>query len=44
MYRGQECAGIVTANGTDDHLRLYRSRGLVSNAFNQEEIDRLGTG
>lgn len=44
LNRGQECAGIVTGNGKDEQMRLSRSRGLVSNAFNQEEIERLGHG
>jgi len=39
QHRGQESAGIVTADGTD--LYAYKGEGLVRNIFSQQEIDKL---
>ena len=39
QHRGQESAGIAAADGRT--LRNFTNVGLVSNAFRQEDIDRL---
>lgn len=39
QHRGQESAGIAAADG--HRLRNYANMGLVSNAFRQEDLDRL---
>jgi amidophosphoribosyltransferase len=39
QHRGQESCGIVAAGGAE--LRLERSMGHVSEAFNQQQLDRL---
>jgi len=39
QHRGQESAGIVTADGTS--LYAYKGEGLVRNIFSQQEIDKL---
>ena len=42
QHRGQESAGIVTANGPgSDVPAAHRDMGLVSQVFGQEELDRL---
>ncbi len=39
QHRGQDAAGIVTAD--DQHMHLRKSTGLVSNVFRQEHMERL---
>ena len=39
QHRGQESAGIAAADGRT--LRNFTNQGLVSNAFRQEDLDRL---
>lgn len=39
QHRGQDAAGIVTAD--DEHMHLRKSTGLVSNVFRQEHMVRL---
>ena len=39
QHRGQESAGIVSANGR--HLRSHRQTGLVADIFNQEVLAKL---
>ena len=39
QHRGQESAGIVTADGSN--LHIHKGEGLVRNVFSQSEIDRL---
>ena len=39
QHRGQESCGIVAANG--EQLLSQRAMGYVSEAFNQERLDRL---
>jgi amidophosphoribosyltransferase len=39
QHRGQESAGIATANG--EHLRTHTSMGLVSQAFDEESLQGL---
>jgi amidophosphoribosyltransferase len=39
QHRGQESCGIVSSNGAE--LRLERAMGHVSEAFDQQRIDRL---
>src|SRR5688572_2941374 len=40
QHRGQESAGIATTDGTDLHVRT--SMGLVSQVFDEHDLDRLG--
>lgn len=39
QHRGQESAGIAASDGRT--LRCFTNQGLVSNAFHQEDLDRL---
>ena len=39
QHRGQESAGIATADGT--RLRLHRQMGLVAQAFTEDDLARL---
>lgn len=39
QHRGQESAGIAVSNGSQ--IDLYKGMGLVSEVFNNEDIDRL---
>lgn len=39
QHRGQESAGIVSTNG--DSFRVHRGTGLVTEVFDQEQIDQL---
>ncbi len=39
QHRGQESAGIATADGHD--VAVHTSLGLVSNAFNEEDLRHL---
>ena len=41
QHRGQESAGIVTANGAGSSFLLHRDMGLVSQVFGQEALERL---
>jgi len=41
QHRGQESAGIASANSSRDHLFSHRDMGLVSEVFNEEKIRRL---
>src|SRR5206468_11021862 len=41
QHRGQESAGIVTANGPGSTFQLHRDMGLVSQVFGQAELERL---
>ena len=40
QHRGQESAGIATADG--DKIRLHTSMGLVTQAFQEADLERLG--
>ena len=42
QHRGQESAGIATTDGTDLHVRT--SMGLVSQVFDEQDLNRLGVG
>ena len=39
QHRGQESAGIATADGS--RIRLHRQMGLVSQVFQEEDLERL---
>ena len=39
QHRGQESAGIAVANGED--INIKKGMGLITEAFSQEDIDRL---
>jgi amidophosphoribosyltransferase len=39
QHRGQESAGIATTDGEDLHLRT--AMGLVSQVFDEDDLDRL---
>ena len=39
QHRGQESAGIASANGTG--IRLHTAMGLVAQAFNEEQLSQL---
>ena len=41
QHRGQESAGIVTANGTGRTFCQHKDMGLVSQVFGHEELERL---
>ena len=41
QHRGQESAGIVTANGPGSTFHLHKDMGLVSQVFGQEELEKL---
>ncbi len=41
QHRGQESAGIVTANGCGTPFHVHKSMGLVSQAFNDETLQSL---
>ncbi|NQU16469.1 MAG: amidophosphoribosyltransferase [Candidatus Saganbacteria bacterium] len=39
QHRGQECAGIAAADGTD--IKLFKKMGLVNQVFNEENLKNL---
>jgi amidophosphoribosyltransferase len=41
QHRGQESAGLVAVEGGDGHLRRQAAMGLVSEAFNRENLAKL---
>ncbi len=41
QHRGQESAGIVTANGSNTQFSRHVDMGLVSNVFKGPDLDRL---
>ncbi|MDQ3315243.1 MAG: amidophosphoribosyltransferase [Verrucomicrobiota bacterium] len=41
QHRGQESAGIVTANSNGSSFQMHRDMGLVSQVFGAEELERL---
>src|SRR5256712_9775025 len=41
QHRGQESAGIVTSNGAGQTFLQHKGMGLVSQAFGQEELEKL---
>ncbi len=41
QHRGQESAGIVTANSNGSSFQMHRDMGLVSQVFGAEELARL---
>ncbi|HWB57855.1 MAG TPA: amidophosphoribosyltransferase, partial [Chthoniobacteraceae bacterium] len=41
QHRGQESAGIVTANGPNTQFAVHKDMGLVSQVFTQPELERL---
>src|SRR6188508_2520733 len=41
QHRGQESAGIVTADGPNSPFLRHVEMGLVSQVFKSEELDRL---
>jgi len=41
QHRGQESAGIVTANGADSAFSMHKDMGLVSQVFSQGDLKRL---
>jgi amidophosphoribosyltransferase len=41
QHRGQESAGIVTANGTGSNFKRHVSMGLVSQAFKDVDFDKI---
>src|ERR1043166_2955637 len=41
QHRGQESAGIVTADGPNSPFNVHKDMGLVSQVFSPRELDRL---
>jgi amidophosphoribosyltransferase len=41
QHRGQESAGIVTADGPNSPFNIHKDMGLVSQVFSPRELDRL---
>jgi amidophosphoribosyltransferase len=41
QHRGQESAGMVTAEGSDQHFNIHRGMGLVSQVFGEKELAGL---
>lgn len=41
QHRGQESAGIVTANGPNSPFNVHKDMGLVSQVFTPQELERL---
>lgn len=41
QHRGQESAGIVTANGPNTPFLTHKDMGLVSQVFSPQDLDRL---
>jgi amidophosphoribosyltransferase len=41
QHRGQESAGMVTAEGSNQHFNIHRGMGLVSQVFGEKELTTL---
>jgi amidophosphoribosyltransferase len=41
QHRGQESAGMVTAEGSNQHFNIHRGMGLVSQVFGEKELTGL---
>ena len=41
QHRGQESAGIVTANGPNSPFNTHKGMGLVSQVFSPQDLERL---
>ncbi|MFV0337860.1 MAG: amidophosphoribosyltransferase [Chthoniobacterales bacterium] len=41
QHRGQESAGIVSSNGDDTHFHIHKGMGLVSQVFQQNNLEML---
>ncbi len=41
QHRGQESAGIVSANGSESPFKVHKGMGLVSQVFGESDLERL---
>ena len=44
QHRGQESAGIVTAAGSNQPFNIHRGMGLVSQVFQEKDLQQLRIG
>ena len=44
QHRGQESAGIVTAAGSNQPFNIHRGMGLVSQVFQEKDLQQLRVG
>src|ERR1700736_6908974 len=44
QHRGQESAGMVTAEGTNKPFNIHRGMGLVSQVFLEKDLQKLRVG
>ena len=44
QHRGQESAGMVTAEGSNKPFNIHRGMGLVSQVFQEKDLQQLRVG